>query len=150
MIIDNIGNAKQYYGLSKNIQTALEFLQNMDSNQLVNGKNDIDGDALFLFFYEYDTRYKDEGVLEAHKKYLDLQYIVDGKELIGYKNIRGLKPIDEYCEDKDIYFFEGECDFIEITKDMFIILYPEDGHMPCISKGKSNKVKKIVAKIKLG
>lgn len=149
MIIDKIQNASFYYGINEKIATALKYLKNTDLSEFQNGKYEIKGDDIFVLIQDYNTKPLSEGKFEAHKKYIDIQYIIKGKEKMGYANVYKLKPATEYDKTKDIMFFEGEGDFVTADEGVFIIFSPEDAHMPGIRTKTSEYIKKAVVKIKV-
>jgi YhcH/YjgK/YiaL family protein len=89
-----------------------------------------------------------EGRWEAHKKYIDVQFVAQGSELFGYASMNNMKEETEYDTEKDVYFLEGNGNFIDLQEGMFGVFFPHDVHMPSISKDKSIKVKKVVVKVK--
>jgi len=149
MIIDKLKNASLYYGTSEKIATALKFLENTDLSEFQNGKYNIEDDDIFVIVQDYQTKPLSEGKFEAHRKYIDIQYIIKGVEKMGYVNVHKLKPSTEYDEEKDIAFFEGSGDFLTADKGTFIIFSPQDAHMPGIETKTSEYVKKAVVKIKI-
>lgn len=149
MIIDKLKNASLYYGVNERIAKALKYLENTDLSEFQNGRYDIDGDNIFVLVQDYNTKPLSEGKFEAHKKYIDIQYIIKGKEKLGYVYVHKLNPSTDYDEVKDIMFFEGEGDFITADEGAFVIFYPEDAHMPGIESKTSDYVKKAVVKIKV-
>jgi len=150
MVIDKIENALFYYGLSERIEKALKYIENSDLLNLENGKYQIEGDDIYAIVQDYETKPQSQGKWEAHKKYIDIQYIIKGRERIGWGMISDFSEITTYNEDKDIFFLEGNGEFTEIKEGFFIILTPQDVHMPSISVGKNQEyVKKAVIKVKV-
>ncbi|NSW90390.1 MAG: YhcH/YjgK/YiaL family protein [Firmicutes bacterium] len=149
MIIDNIKNAFLYYGISKKIETALKFLLNNDFSKMEPGKHEINGEEIYMMVSNYDTKTIDQGIWEAHRKYIDIQYVFEGSEYIGYANINSLKVTREYDEKGDYLLLEGKGDLLKVEKGTFMVLFPEDAHMPCIAVDRPGKVKKIVIKVKV-
>ena len=149
MIIDKLQNASLYYGISEKIATALKYLENTDLSGFQNGKYEIKGDDIFVIVQDYNTKPLSEGKFEAHRKYIDIQYIIKGVEKMGYTYFHKLKPATEYDEEKDIIFFEGEGDFVTVEEGFFTIFAPEDAHMPGIESKTSEYAKKAVVKIKV-
>jgi len=102
------------------------------------------------FFYmiqEYET--KDSTIWEAHKKYIDIQIILSGEELIEVAIIDKLQSLDKYDKEKDFLGFEGPAtSFLEMQENDLVILFPEDAHKPALTlkKGKSF-VKKCLFKV---
>ncbi len=150
MIKDSFRYIEKYRGLSENINLAIEYLIKTDFCNVEPGRYEVFEDKVFAMVSQYTTRLKNTGKLEAHKKYLDIQYIVCGNELIGYSNIDGLKILHEYDMEKDICFLEGTAkDFLLLEEGDFAVFWPEDAHMPCISPQKPSSVKKVVVKVRL-
>lgn len=149
MIIDKLSNSHLYSSLSERITKALAYLKQTDFSNKELGKYDIDGDNIFVLLNEYNTKDESEGKLEAHKKYIDVQFVVKGSELMGYAPFQNQKVINEYNEQNDITFFEGERSFTKVDEGMFAIFFPTDLHMPGIKVQKSEYVKKVVIKVKV-
>ena len=95
---------------------------------------------------EYPSRTPDKGVWEAHRKFLDLQYIVEGAERIRWAPTSLLRP-GVYDEAKDFWRLEGEGDAVTVPAGSFMLLWPTDGHMPCLAVDQPAPVKKVVVKI---
>jgi biofilm protein TabA len=148
MIIDRIGNAHLYDALHPQFKRAFEYVNQMDINTIPAGRYEIDGEAMYALIQEYDSKLKEEGKWEAHRRYIDLQYVVNGMEGIGYANIHHLNQ-GEYDTAKDFLPLHGEGDLITVRSGSFVLLFPEDAHMPGMSIGVSAPVKKIVLKISL-
>ncbi len=146
MIIDKIENAKFYYGLGERIKKGLEYIRNANLESMENGKYEISKDEIFISVQDYYTKPESEGKFEAHKKYIDIQYIISGEEKLGYTNISNCTKLTDYNESDDIEFLEGKGSFLNASKGMFLIFTPEDAHMPCISINEKTYVKKAVVK----
>jgi YhcH/YjgK/YiaL family protein len=112
------------------------------------GRYPIDGENIFALISEYKTKPESEGKLEAHRKYIDVQYVIDGEELMGYAPLNGQEILDPYKEENDIVFFTGDKSFTKVSAGMFAVFFPEDVHMPGIASGKSSSVKKLVIKVR--
>lgn len=147
MVIDKLSNAKQYYGLSARIEKALKYLENTDLANLKVGKYEIDGKNIFTIVSEYQAKSLEEGKWEAHREYIDIQYVVSGKEKIGYASINEMKIIGEYNNEKDVLFLSGEGDLLLVNEGTFALFAPQDVHMPGIQVMNGQNVKKIVVKI---
>ncbi|HMN24209.1 MAG TPA: YhcH/YjgK/YiaL family protein [Ignavibacteriaceae bacterium] len=149
MIIDKLSNSQLYSGLGERINKAFVYLMETDFSKMELGKYEIDGDNIFAIVNEYQTKDAREGKLEAHKKYIDVQYVAKGSELMGYAPLSTQKVIDEYNEQNDITFFSGEKSFAKVDEEMFAIFFPTDVHLPGIKLNKSAYVKKVVIKVKV-
>ena len=149
MILDNIQNCKKYEGLNKNFQKAFDFLKREDLDSLALGNYEINGEEVFAMVQEYETKDLENAKYEAHKKYIDIQYMLRGAENMGYSSIDKLKISTPYNEEKDCMFLEGETKLIKIDTKDFFVLFPEDAHMPGMLINEKNKVKKVVVKVRL-
>jgi len=148
MIIDKIENANIYKNLGERINKAFDYIRSTDLKNLQQGKYEIEGKNIFAMISEYQTKPESEGKLEAHKKYIDVQYVISGEERMGYAPL-GIQTISEpYKEENDVIFFSGEKSFTKVEEGMFAIFFPTDVHMPGISTGKVSKVKKLVIKVR--
>ncbi|MCL6573821.1 MAG: YhcH/YjgK/YiaL family protein, partial [Bacillus sp. (in: Bacteria)] len=113
------------------------------------GRHEIDGD-LFFFLNEYETKEAENCFWEAHQKYLDLHFILEGKENIAVDHIERQLVKEEYDEKKDATFFEGDVHFVvTMNPGDVMICFPEDSHMAGIIAEETQKVRKIVLKVKL-
>lgn len=151
MIIDQLKNASLYSKINRKIETALNYLLDTDLSNLNPGRYepiryDIDGSDIFALLQNYDTKPKENGFWEAHRQYIDIQYVIKGTELIGYANIDHLKS-GEYDDAKDLLVLYGDGVFLEVREGNFVILMPQDAHMPGIAVTTSQSVAKIVVKV---
>lgn len=145
--MDHINNAALYNGLGEKLTKALEYLKSTDFSSMEPGRYDIDGDNIFAMVNQYDTRPLKEAELEAHKVYIDIQYVHSGVEKIGYAPLGDQTPSNDFNTDQDCGFYQGEPSLIDFKEGMFAIFYPTDLHMPGIGEDKS-AVKKIVVKVR--
>lgn len=150
MIIDNLNSASMYYNLSPRIAAALEWLKKTDLSKLELGRHDIQGDDCYALVQEYETKkLSEDSYWEAHKKYIDVQYIVSGSELMGYANIESLAEIADYDSSKDKLTLDGDGDFFLVTAGQFVIFAPHDGHLPCVTLESPELVRKVVVKARV-
>ena len=148
MIIDKIENAHIYKIIGERIRKSFEYIKSTDLKTLPTGKYEIDGDNIFALVSEYKTKPESEGKLEAHRKYIDVQYVISGEELMGFAPFGKQQILEPYKEENDIVFFTGDKSFTKVSEGMFAIFFPEDVHMPGISTGKISDVKKLVIKVR--
>lgn len=88
-------------------------------------------------------------LLEAHREYLDIQYVVKGKETVGWAPVDTLVPADAFNVAKDMGMYRGHCDFMEIQEGYCYVVYPEDAHMPCRHLESPSDYVKMVVKLKV-
>ncbi len=148
MIYDLIGNKDLYEGLGEKYKKAFDFILKAAKDGVDTGKHVIDGDTVYANVSEYET--KTEGVYEAHKNYIDLQYVLEGHEQIFWKNIADCEVTKEYDAEGDYMLLTAdEPVVLDMPAGAFAILYPEDVHAPSRAYKAVSKVKKIVVKIKV-
>ena len=142
MILDKITNITQYRGLSKNIDESFNYIENTDFSILKNGRYDIDSN-MFVLVNEYSTKENESNISEAHRKYIDLQYVLSGSEIIEYETLENQNIVKEYDKENDytLYNLKNKNTLI-LSEGMFAIFYPEDLHMPGIINNESVKIKK--------
>lgn len=133
------------------IREALEFLQQQDFRHMEDGKYPIHGEDSYAVLQRYETRVPESGKPEAHRRYIDIQYIVEGREQLGWSPLsHELQVHTPYDAEKDLIFFEHLFPevYTTLSEGVFAILYPEDVHRPCGSLGQEpEKVTKVVVKI---
>ena len=150
MILDKLKNIDLYSCLSAGIDKAINFLQETDFSNFQTGTVEIDGENIFAIISGYQTKDQKSCRLEAHKKYIDIQYIFSGSELIGYAPLNNQTVIEKYDEEKDVVFFEGETSLMKLDAGMFAIFFPDDLHKPCINASENPEtVQKVVVNIKV-
>lgn len=149
MILDKIENANLYHGIHPGIDKALDYIKSADFSELPMGKHEIDGEALFVILKEYPTNKIDGQLLEAHIKYIDVQYVVEGVEEMGVTIKSGQKPKKAYDDTDDYMLFEESYDIITVKAGMFAIFFPDDIHMPEITTSEPSMVKKAVFKVRI-
>jgi YhcH/YjgK/YiaL family protein len=149
MIFDQLKNACLYFSLSERMKKALEYLGTTNFSTMEPGKIEIDGDDIFAIVQHYDTKPITSGKWESHKKYIDIQYIVSGKEKIGYSHSNKTIVTQPYHAEKDVQYLKGEGNFLIVEAGYFAILFPSDVHMPGIAINLSTPVTKVVIKVKV-
>ncbi len=150
MIIDNISNASQYYSLGPRIKLALEYLQRFDAESVPPGRYEISGDEVFALVQDYATKPREAKRWEAHRDYIDVQFVASGSELMGYADRSALGPA-EYDSVKDIEFPDGEGgEFLRVPAGTFVIFTPDDAHIPGVSIDGPEEVRKVVVKVRVG
>lgn len=142
--------AIHYHKNPEQWKQAFTFLKDIDLKNLPLGKVELDGKKLFVAIDEYQSKDKNQTKFEAHKKYIDIQYIISGKEQIGLTTPDKVKVTEPYNEDKDLIFYEyKEGEYLNATPASFFVFFPEDVHRPGIKINESIQVKKAVIKIRI-
>jgi YhcH/YjgK/YiaL family protein len=113
------------------------------------GKHAIDGENLFFFVNQYETKDPEAVKYETHLKYIDVQYVIDGEELIGIAPSDGTVEVVPYSAENDIAFVKTEKGIqYPATPATFFVFFPGEPHQPGVKSGISQPVRKIVFKIK--
>jgi biofilm protein TabA len=146
MIADLLTNAHLYTALGPRIARALDYLATTDLQALSPGKHEIDGDRLFALVSDYTPKALSAGRWEAHRRYLDLQFVVSGVERFGVAPLHGMVAGD-YIPEKDISWLTGSGDYLTLAAGQFVIVWPGDAHMPGLDAGVPGSVRKVVVKI---
>src|SRR4051812_45420880 len=159
MIIDQLSNVRKLEiyggllanqtggsGLGQRIMAALDYLQTTDLANAKPGTFEIDGKNVYAMVQHYNTKPKEQGVWEAHRKYIDVQYVAEGIELMGYMNLKHLNA-GEYDVAKDFLLLQGQGNFLLMPAGTFVILTPEDAHIPGVAVDSPQPVKKVVVKV---
>ncbi len=151
MIVDSIRNIENYDGLNIRASEILKFVKEAEEANLKDGRYEILGEDLFAMIQTYETKPEGECRFETHNKYIDVQYIREGKEVMDYKLREKLTATENLSETKDVIFYEDTEDYTRtvIEAGSFALFLPHDGHKPGIECGKIDTVKKIVFKIKI-
>lgn len=146
MILDSLLNLDRYAGAHPRFQDAFAWLKKQDLASLENGRYEIDGDALYAMVMTVENVGHDAARLEGHRRYIDIQAAVQGKDEIGWSLLGALeRASDGYDEGKDVQFFAGAPDvWLPVETGSFCLLFPHDLHAPCAGVG---PLKKVVVKV---
>lgn len=146
MILDSLRNWQSYSQAHPLLAPAFEFLLNQPLASLALGRHDIIGDELFALVQDSVGRPMAEAKLEVHQKYIDLQFVVSGDEVMGWSPKEGLGHSLGFDTDKDCGFYQdAPLAWFPVRPGCFTIFFPEDAHAPCCGTG---VCRKIVLKIK--
>lgn len=151
MIFDKLNNAKQYYCLGEKIQKGFEFLSKEDLKTLPDGRYEILGNEIYANVQSLKTKNQNLKKWEVHRDYIDIQYVISGKEKMGYGLLADFNEITEkYDKEKDVEFLNGEkFNFVNVQEGEFVIFYPNDVHAPMLSVEDDIEIKKVIVKIKI-
>ena len=150
MIIDTFANANRYTSLHYRIAKAFEWLQSTELDNLHAGKYVIEDDNVFAIVQEYKTLDAANEQMEAHKKYIDVQYIINGEEMVGLSLLNNQTISKEYDDETDYFLVSDPPSFFAtLNEENFMIFFPTDLHMPCIKINEPALVKKVVVKVRV-
>jgi YhcH/YjgK/YiaL family protein len=151
MILDRIDNTHLYLGLHTLFARAFDILRDKTLSRKEDGKYPVDGDKIYYTLQRYTTKPLNEGKFEAHRKYIDIQFLLEGVEILGYAPLKGLTIAEVYNPQKDIAFFNTPKDItkVKLEPGLFCILFPDDAHLPCRQLTGPTDARKVVIKIRL-
>lgn len=149
MILDLLSQWKQYSGFSSRMAAGFEYLQKTDFSKLSAGRYSICGEDVYAIVQDLQTKPREQGKWESHRKYIDIQHVLAGVEKMGYAPLGGLKVIHPYDEKDDYLLFEGEGNYFVVNAGMFAVFGPQDGHMPGLAVTAPAKVRKVVVKVRV-
>lgn len=146
MIFDNIKNCELYCGTHDGFRQGFEFIMEYLKSPKPVGKYEIDGERVFASVQEYTP--KQDNLFEVHRKYIDIQFIISGREKMLYGNKENFKEKTAYDSQKDVEFLEDSQSSAEmkVSDNMFAVFFPDDAHKPGLYDG-CESVRKIVVKI---
>lgn len=148
MILDTLSNASRYYSLGPRLETALRYLQQTDCTQLPVGKIPLQGDEIYALVQDNTTKIREQGVWEAHRRYIDVQFVAAGVEEMAYANVETLAVKTPYDDQKDYALFTGTGSYVRVPTGCFTIFFPQDGHIPGLAVDEQPAaVRKVVIKV---
>jgi biofilm protein TabA len=146
--IDKTEFTRQYHLNKKYWDEAFTYLKNTDLNKLPKGKYPIDGDNVYASVTTDSTKDFDKTNWESHRKYIDIQYVIDGEEKIGVYPVSKATVTKEYDEKRDAANYAADGKLYSAKPGTFFIFFPSDAHRPNITPGGNKVDKKIVIKVK--
>lgn len=142
MITDALANAERYFGLHPGFEAAFAFLRRPGIARLVVGRHEVAGARLCASVGRDQGRGRRGARLEAHRRYIDIQFTVEGAERIGWSELASCRAGSQgYDAERDLEFFEGKpARWIDVPPGHFAVFFPEDAHAPLAGRGAVHKV----------
>jgi biofilm protein TabA len=140
--------ARQYQLNKKYWDKAFEFLRTQDLHKIAKGKYPIDGDNVFASVTEDPSKDFDKTNWESHRKYIDVQCIIEGVENMGVYPVAKATVTKPYDEKKDVANYTADGKIYTGEPGTFFIFFPSDAHRPNITPGGNKVVKKVVIKVR--
>ena len=135
---------------TKGFEPAFEYLAALDPGAVTPGRTPIVGDEVYAAASKYATKALETARFEAHKKYIDIQCILSGQEIIGFvPTIEGLTVLEPHNVEKDVAFYAIPTSYASLSMNAgrFAIFYPGQGHMPNLHREGPHDVVKVVVKV---
>ncbi len=150
MIIDRISRSAAYNSLVPEFEEGMRFALSLADRPV--GRYEYEGlpeGRVYVLVSEGETGAFEEGRIEAHRKYLDVQIILKGGETVYYADIEGLEEEIPYSEEADVVFFRRCGQPARIEPGMFYVAFPHDGHLPTRYLDGPGTYRKLVLKIRV-
>lgn len=152
MVKDLLALADRYRSLGPRFARAFDFARATDFTALADDTYPVGGpedeNGVRALVQRYSTKPASAGRWEAHRTHIDLQMVVQGEEYVGVAPLARLTP-EPYDADRDLLWLTGEGDRVTLRPGEFVLLWPEDGHMPGMAIGEPCQVLKVVFKIRV-
>lgn len=148
MIADKLQNSSLYESIHPGFKAAFNFIRSLDSETKEGEYQIQEGIKAFVSEYHTGPTFKHEW--ESHKKYIDIQFCLKGKERLQYSPLDDRLHIrEDKLEESDVIFYSGKGDetYIQLQNQMFVVLFPDDAHAPQLMVDKPEFIKKVVVKV---
>ena len=152
MILTTKEKLTRYAALSPRLEEAFRALAQLSREEFRPGRHEVSGDAIYINAAEYDTHGAETAMLEAHRVYIDVMWMISGEEELD------ACPLTEAGEELRPYRLEDDALLARLPEqrtrlrlgaDSVCILFPEDAHAPGIDPGSRSHVRKLIAKVAL-
>lgn len=151
MILDTLAQAHTYHSLSPRFAKAFAFLARV-TDQTPVGRHEIDGDEIYAFVQQHATKPVSERVYESHRKYIDIQHMVRGREVMYWAPLPLLTNVTmPFDAEKDaaLYGLIPEGVPVRVSAGQYTIFFPEDGHIPSCAWDAPAEILKVVVKVRV-
>ena len=151
MVKDNIRNYALYETAHPEFARAFKIILDTPADE-PDGTTEFDG--IKRMVQTYTTRPASDKRMEAHEKYIDIQYVDSGEEKFFFGDKKQFKVTEPYNTEKDVEFYDS-ADFEKspatevsvLRAGEFAIFYPDDAHKPSLYTDGEHNIRKILLKI---
>lgn len=151
MIFSSINANDDISKYPKGIRMALNYLSGKDFTRMEPGTYPVMGKDIYAILMDIVTAPAKEKRAESHMDYLDVQFVVSGRERLGFVPMYGNEAVVDCNVESDIYFY-GDItneNFVEAVSGCYSIFFPNDIHRPGCMAGESENVRKVVVKVSM-
>lgn len=152
MILDRLEHASRYEGLGPAFRKAFAWLAETRFEGLPDGRQEVDGERVYALLSSYTTAAADSKKLEAHRRYADIQVVLEGEEVLYWAPLEGLRSEVAYQPEKDVEFFAepaASSSALHLRPGLFGLFLAQDAHKPGCHLGGATAVRKLVVKVQL-
>jgi YhcH/YjgK/YiaL family protein len=150
MIFDRLDRIALYRTLTPNLRTAIDWLAGKDLKALELAKFEISGTDVFAIPQSYQTKAESAAKWESHRRYIDIQIMVDGSERMDVADLSTMSDATVYDEKKDAILFSGTTGTslpLVVNEGQFAIFFPHDAHRPTVAVDAPTTIRKVVLKV---
>lgn len=146
MILDILSQYDRYQTLHPLFARAFDYLRNTDLLALAPGRHTVEGEELFAIVEHCTGRTRAEAKLESHRRYIDIQLVLEGVDEMGWKPLAECtQPIGDFDAARDIRFYDdAPASWVATPAGSFCLFFPDDAHAPLVSDG---MIRKVIMKI---
>jgi YhcH/YjgK/YiaL family protein len=150
MIIDTLDNLILYSSLNPYLEVVYKYIKGNELDDLSEGWHGIAGDGgedAYAMVATEMCRNDDDADMEAHRKYLDIQICLRGRDRIGWRPLASCRQqLTDYEVEDDLVFYGDEpAELVNLCQGLFVLFLPEDVHKPLVGQG---EVRKLVFKLR--
>ena len=148
MILDHLQFAQRYQIIHPGLAKGFDFLRRNDLASLADGEYEIDGRRVYAIIARGSGRGREDSLLEVHDRFLDIQYVVEGTDVIGWRQREQCYRVSTpYDAERDVAFYYDRPEtWLVVPQRTFTIFFPEDAHAPFAADG---PIHKVVVKIEI-
>ena len=147
MILDTLQNSAAAEALHPHFPKSFARLRELVlQTDLPEGRVDIEGDDIFAVVMKGFGKPREDARMETHRRYIDIQYIVEGEDLMGWMPLAESRAPLGYDDKKDVEFYKDRpaC-WLNVRQGQFVVFFPADVHAPTANEGQP--FTKIVVKV---
>lgn len=152
MILTLDQNVSQYERLHPRFARAFAALAELAAKPFEPGRHPVDGDNIYINALQYDTHSRQDALMEAHRTYIDIMWMVSGQEEIDVCPVEEMTQLTQpYDKDGDAVLSKlpSLCSTLQMKPGSVCVLLPEDGHAPGLDAAERGPVQKLIAKVKI-
>lgn len=150
VIVTDLTRLRKQIVLTPNLEKAITYLISHGQSDLPTGRQVVDGDKVYVEVQRYETIEGPYDTFEGHRAYIDIQYVVEGEEVIGWASINDVVEKEPFDTENDYWLATAPRESVtdvRLHSGQLAVLYPDDMHAPRRAAGKASLVRKLVVKV---
>lgn len=141
MLLDRLENAQVYTSLQRGFAAGFDFLRRADLAELPDGQYDTGTEEVFVLLSRSEGRGREKSLLESHRRYVDIQFVIDGADCIGWMPTAECRRIaTPYDAERDVeFYYDRPATWLSVPSGTFAVFFPQDAHAPRATEGPLHK-----------